>query len=648
MKFRFSVDTDGEIDGNDASQEHFAGNRLSSVARELGQNTNDARSKEAIENDLPAVISFKKISLSTNDIPDISGLKEKLKGCKEFAEKNLKNSELTKFYENAIKIASKPKINVLQITDWNTTGLEGPYNTSSFTPITAFAKGKGVSDKGTNTAGGSRGIGKNAIFTISSLRTIFFSTYSIDRSNKNLTHYAQGKSVLISDIDNNGSIRRGKGYCGLDGALAKEGIKDLPTWLIRDSHIPHASTKGLSLFALGFEQENNWNIDLSIAALTTFFSAISQGLIEFHIENKNHSITLNKNNYINYFKDDDFLDYLQSNQEIFFNHAKIYAEILEESNKETPTVHVREFESEVGKFKLCISVDEGLHSKVAIIRTGMMITDRVQGLIRFSGKDFAATLEAQSETSIEFIRSLEGAEHNALQPDRIDDPKERKKAHRRLASITKRAREIINSYIKIETDDNVEINELAEFFPFQSNDVENDPEKGELNPLGKIKLAVKKPPKVTPTKNTTNSKNNSGDNSGNGEDSRSDSGNGNLKKDGSGNTHTGGDGSNSTYYLNTTDVSNIRAPYKKATPNSRIISFLPIINGTLQLNINVAGGDEDVPLIIKRVSDGELSSNKVILNKIEADKRISIKVEFDRDFQGAISLTALKPITEVK
>lgn len=275
MKFNFSIDPDGEIDGNNSSQEHFAGKRIHSVARELGQNANDARSEEAQDNNLPAIISFKKITLKTSEIPDIAGLVNKIKACKKFSDDVLKNKEQSRFYENALKVASKPSIGVLQVTDVNTTGLEGPHIRSSdhpSTPIIAFSKGNGLSDKGTNTAGGSRGIGKNAIFTVSTLGTLFYSTLTLNRESKQETHYTQGKSVLVSHIDEKGNIRKGTGFCGDEKNNAIQGVINIPKWLKREK-------KGLSLFALGFDPVTNWDTELSIAALTTFFWLCQRNLL---------------------------------------------------------------------------------------------------------------------------------------------------------------------------------------------------------------------------------------------------------------------------------------------------------------------------------------------------------------------------------
>jgi hypothetical protein len=60
---------------NDSSIDHFKGRRLSSLVREVIQNSIDAK----LHNDKPVVVDFQLNSLETNSVPEVSTLGEHLK-----------------------------------------------------------------------------------------------------------------------------------------------------------------------------------------------------------------------------------------------------------------------------------------------------------------------------------------------------------------------------------------------------------------------------------------------------------------------------------------------------------------------------------------------------------------------------------------
>lgn len=101
------------------------------------------------------------------------------------------NQKTTRFFDKAIDVFNQDFIDVLRISDFNTTGLTGSdkdYNSA----WQNLVKSSGVSNKG-GTSGGSFGIGKSAPFACSDLRTVFYST--ID--NQGLKAF-QGIARLVS------------------------------------------------------------------------------------------------------------------------------------------------------------------------------------------------------------------------------------------------------------------------------------------------------------------------------------------------------------------------------------------------------------------------------------------------------------------
>ena len=641
MKFNFSIDPDGELDGNDASQEHFTGHRLTSVAREIGQNTNDARSEAAIEEGKPAVVAFERIDVPADQIPDLNGLKEKLNGCLEYAENHLENDEYAKFYKKAIQVISKKHISVLRVSDWNTRGLEGPFEGA--TPVIAFAKGKGISKKSTVNSGGSRGIGKNAIFTISELRTSFFSTYSLNKKSGKREYLSQGKAVLISDLKGK-KIRKGTGYCGLPNAEAIVGEKEIPDWMKRSGHVPVEAVdqSGLSLFALGFNQGPNWHLHLAASAITTFFSAIQQGFIEFRVIDGENNLVINRESYLGFFDNLEIVKPLDAEEIRHFDKAKVYAKILEDAEAEDPSVVVEQFENpKVGNFKLCIRVQDGMPRNVALIRTGMLITESMPNLKRFSGKDFAAVLQAQTEKGMAFLRSLEGAEHNALEPDRIDDKATRNKAKKTLDEVTRRAREILDKHIRVEAEDADDIDELAQYFPYEMGQGEEDKEKNELNPLGKLMLVPK------PAKKSIKFKPREGENSdstggfeGDTGTDTGESGSGSGAGNGSGAKDKSGD--KPTNKRESVGISNIRAPLLAESKIKRRVSFTIDGEDDFELALFIAGADHDDSLAVKDSSLGVVHEGKIRFSGIKKNQRLSTDVELQSEFSGAIKAFAYK------
>lgn len=101
------------------------------------------------------------------------------------------NQKTTRFFDKAIDVFNQDFIDVLRISDFNTTGLTGSdkdYNSA----WQNLVKSSGVSNK-CGTSGGSFGIGKSAPFACSDLRTVFYST--ID--NQGLKAF-QGIARLVS------------------------------------------------------------------------------------------------------------------------------------------------------------------------------------------------------------------------------------------------------------------------------------------------------------------------------------------------------------------------------------------------------------------------------------------------------------------
>ncbi len=203
----------GRDDGiNNPMIEQFSGNYNYSLAREVIQNSLDAKPEE---NNEPVTVIFKLEEFSRNEFPGQETLLNVLNAGREYYKDDVKAQD---FLLNAITCLKNDVIPFLKISDFNTTGLKGMdddkkggwYN---------LVKATGSSPK--LDGGGSFGIGKGAPFAASNLRVVFYSTLKDDGFTK-----FQGIAELVShEVEKD--IKRGVGSFGLgQGSLTNP--KDIP------------------------------------------------------------------------------------------------------------------------------------------------------------------------------------------------------------------------------------------------------------------------------------------------------------------------------------------------------------------------------------------------------------------------------------
>src|SRR5699024_4683563 len=150
----------------------------------------------------------------------------------------------------ARRIASATEIDLLHVIDEGTTGLIGPCEPG--TPYHALIKAKGVSKKGDDTSGGSFGIGKNAAYAVSALRSVFYSAVYEDSSGNN-QFLAQAKAILVSHSKGPGQEHSATGYWGeAENYMPATNVSGLPEWLQR-------TEPGTTVTALGFLSEEQWD-----------------------------------------------------------------------------------------------------------------------------------------------------------------------------------------------------------------------------------------------------------------------------------------------------------------------------------------------------------------------------------------------------
>jgi hypothetical protein len=107
---------------NDAGIASFNGDYFKSIAREVIQNSLDAKDKTQ---DCPVTVEFENFDLPAMSFPNRDKLKMAFNDCVSFASKFMKDSKSAAEFEKAVSVLTKKKIPVLRIGDFGTTGLTG-------------------------------------------------------------------------------------------------------------------------------------------------------------------------------------------------------------------------------------------------------------------------------------------------------------------------------------------------------------------------------------------------------------------------------------------------------------------------------------------------------------------------------------------
>mgnify|MGYP000138519662 CR=1 FL=1 len=477
---------------SDAGVETFRDRPYFSVAREAGQNSRDAQA----DVNQPVKMVFKEHLIDTRDFPSHD---EYLKVINLCLNKSTLSEKEKSFFENAKQLLSKPKVKVLEISDSNTVGVEGPCEEGK--PFYAFAKADGVSQNRVDTSGGSFGIGKNAAYSASDLQSVFISTkYKTEDDTQFL---CIGKSLFVSHTGADGQPKRRKGYWSNENFMPIDDENQVPTWLRRESI-------GTSIFILCMRDES-WVDEVCSAILINFFVAIHKNKMDFEIKPLDgSSITLNTNTLGQHIED---LFSKREDLEMVAEIERVHNlyKVLQSPN--TQNVEVSSGNPKI-KMALQILVDSNLNNEIGIFRNEMYITHNFknfdQPYTRFPlCKKFAAILQPVTEETKKLLRKTEGPRHDDFSSDRILDPQDRSQAKATISKLAKEIREQIKALTKYERISHNSINELNRFFdPSVDTDTEgqaidDSPNPGEASEIRRKSLEQKKKTHPDPTGSQT-------------------------------------------------------------------------------------------------------------------------------------------------
>ena len=438
--WRFPSNDNGQIYGiADSGVETFNGSPITSLAREICQNSLDASdgSQE------PVRVEFNAFAIPTNDIPGIDSLQDAFQKGYQFWSIQ-QSDKARKFYSTAIEATHEMMVTCLRISDFHTTGLTGAKDTYN-SAWCNLIKSSGASDK-SGTKGGSFGIGKFAPYACSRLRTVLYSTVA----NDGISAY-QGVSRLTSFAQEDGSITQGTGFYGQD--------KNTPIWesysLDPDFTRP-SDCYGTDVFVVGFHSFAHWEADMIGAILDGFLYAILSGTLVVKVGHQEISKETLPQLIERY------TERKIERPDLRKGYADVYYRVLTGDEETCPTFTMTVDKPGMrGELQLRLMISEDLQTcrRVAMIReTGMKILDkdRINGVIPFGGTVYIKGQELNG-----YLRNLENPQHMEWEVERADRPEEARKL---LSSFTKFIKEQLKN--------------------LQSEDVQDslDPAVGELLP----------------------------------------------------------------------------------------------------------------------------------------------------------------------
>ena len=568
---------------------HFTGNRLHHLAREIIQNSLDAK----LSDNEPVSIEFEIKELNKKQVPSVGKLIEHIDAC--INECNAKNqAEYAKQMESAKSVFTKNEVTFLKIHDRETTGLKDDH-------WRALVKASGTSVKTTDGAGGSHGIGKNAAFVVTDARTVFYWTaFKQSREETALTEKFQGKSILMCH-EFDGEECQGTGFWGkIDNCKEIDSLDALPSvFRILDKN--QKPVQGTALWIAGFNRVEGWQNEIASHVIENFFYAIEKGGLKVVLEPEDDELLEIDASTI-----DQWLERLESTgngSSIMVKHTRIYLDFIR--NPESSLV---KHDQDLGQYRIWVKLEEGYPNSIGLIRnTGMLITTNQKEITRFQNvNDFIALCYFEDPNGNNMLRKMENPQHNQFSPDHLP-PDERSEGEKILKRVTKEIRQEVRNFAKRTKEiTSEELYELSRYLPLNRSEGPLDTGKNQEKAFGKYGDISKKKISIPTYPLPAIEPEDSDDTDGNGN-------NGGDSTNGNG-TGTGGTGSNdgkNKMWKNVV-LEDIRVIPHSTVRGVYRVSFTPIKSTSIRLQFEIGGdGTNESRNAIEAVQS--IDSNKPLL-----------------------------------
>lgn len=440
----------------EAATTSFRESPLDKFVREILQNSTDAHDHNAG----PVEVLFQETEYPS-ELFGADDLKAHAEAAW-FTAEDEQQQKLADQYHKAAEILAKPMIRCLNVTDCNTTGLAGP-NWDALI-IKAGSNRKGNSP----TAGGTHGIGKNAVFNMSAAKTAFYYTCFQNGAGRRRHRVEKwmGKSVLTvhtlsgetERLQHIGFYRRPDDN-PLEGPAIPEQFR-----MQAAPGQPNTPPSGTTITVLGFEPAaNDWPQEIAKSAAASFFYAIhNDKLIVSVVDLDGNRIRVDRSTLKNIFARHDSE---QDDRSQFTRAHAYYQAILSEGAPDAITLP----DPIGGGVDARIVLDSGPSRTAYMNRNGMFITDSREvhknpfhiRTPQYCPK-YAIIVTPSDDHTNYFIRELENAAHDEVQPNSIVDAVHQRKTKGAFAKGREQLRQLIDARIEKDlTDTNLNLYELA-------------------------------------------------------------------------------------------------------------------------------------------------------------------------------------------
>ncbi|HYD93223.1 MAG TPA: hypothetical protein VEB18_02075 [Candidatus Paceibacterota bacterium] len=413
---------------NDPLLQYFGGNHNRYIAREVIQNSIDARKDDT----QPVVVKFTRLELPTAEVPGVAELKKHLEVCLEQA-RSEQNEKAERYYEDAVRAAGEPKTIVLRASDFNTSGLTGE-DKDKRGKWHRLVRAVGENQM-SGVGGGSYGIGKGAPFVASRMRTVYYST-----KNEDGDVIFQGKARLMSH-ELKGKEYRGVGSFGVEGYKSVRDPKAIPPAFLRQE-------QGTDISIIGYMPNLAWADELAASVLDNFWMAIYSGTLEVVIGNSSGIGELRIDR--------------STLRELLEKHCKdsgfIYYKCVIDSS--------RTFEKQLPLLGLCrlhVRIEEKFPRHIAVMRRPKMVVDTMR-FPKTLQQPFAGVFICDDPEGNKILRGMEPPEHDKWDPDL--DPVNGRAA---LSEIREWMKHNLLELAEEESGDPEEIPELEKFLPYDED-----------------------------------------------------------------------------------------------------------------------------------------------------------------------------------
>ena len=424
----------------DGSIGAFKDKPFPSLAREICQNSIDARRNK----NQPVKVEFRSFDMKTDNIPGILEVRKELQLCLEFWTAKGKKQAID-FFTNALS-AVKPSLTIqcLRISDFNTTGLDGDN-------FDSLLKGAGDSDKHGST-GGSKGVGKNATFVCSYLRTVFYSTYAQDGIAMH-----EGKAKLARrQVGNDADLNT----TGVGFYTDSEKNKGINGYLSLDRFQRQPNDYGTDIFIIGLRntEGDKWKKEIIANVLSSFLVAIERESLVVDVDGleitKDKLPDIIQNNVL----DKKLKEKIQNEYYLLGNSADIHVEPFKVAGFDNDTVEIR-----------VVKQIQGLTPTKAytVVRYPyMQIFSKELGTIL----PFSALVIIEDGKLCEFLINLENIQHTNWSVEDIDDSSEKAFARHVIKEINDKARSVIGDVLASGGANTTDVAGANEFVPENPDD----------------------------------------------------------------------------------------------------------------------------------------------------------------------------------